>query len=90
MEETILYAACFDANGGVFEPLFTAEDAIISDALNHASIIDGVRLCKAQRYRYRHSDMADVGGAIEASQAQRYRIIVTDGVFSMDGDASEA
>ena len=88
-EDTILYAACFDANGGVFEPLFTAEDAIISDELNHASIIDGVRLCKAQRYRYKHSDMADLEEQLKASQAQRYRIIVTDGVFSMDGDLAK-
>jgi glycine C-acetyltransferase len=86
MEDTILYAACFDANGGVFEPLFGAEDAIISDELNHASIIDGVRLCKSVRYRYRHSDMADLEEQLKASQAQRFRIIVTDGVFSMDGD----
>jgi glycine C-acetyltransferase len=89
MEDTILYAACFDANGGVFEPLFTAEDAIISDELNHASIIDGVRLCKAARYRYKHSDMADLEEQLKASQAQRYRIIVTDGVFSMDGDIAK-
>jgi len=88
-EDTILYAAAFDANGGVFEPLFTAEDAIISDALNHASIIDGVRLCKAQRYRYKHSDMADLEEQLKASQAQRFRIIVTDGVFSMDGDIAK-
>ncbi len=86
MEDTILYAACFDANGGVFEPLFSDQDAIISDELNHASIIDGVRLCKAARYRYKHSDMADLEEQLKASQAQRYRIIVTDGVFSMDGD----
>ncbi len=86
MEDTILYAACFDANGGVFEPLFGPEDAIISDELNHASIIDGVRLCKAARYRYRHSDMADLEEKLKESQAQRHRIIVTDGVFSMDGD----
>lgn len=86
MEDTILYAACFDANGGVFEPLFGAEDAIISDELNHASIIDGVRLCKAVRYRYRHSDMADLEAQLKAAQAQRFRVIVTDGVFSMDGD----
>ena len=86
MEDTILYAACFDANGGVFEPLFGAEDAIISDELNHASIIDGVRLCKSVRYRYRHSDMTDLEEQLKASQAQRFRIIVTDGVFSMDGD----
>lgn len=89
MEDTILYAACFDANGGVFEPLFSAEDAIISDALNHASIIDGVRLCKAARYRYKHSDMADLEEQLKASQAQRHRIIVTDGVFSMDGDIAK-
>jgi glycine C-acetyltransferase len=88
MEDTILYAACFDANGGVFEPLFGAEDAIISDELNHASIIDGVRLCKAVRYRYKHSDMADLEEQLRQSQAQRYRIIVTDGVFSMDGDVA--
>lgn len=89
MEDTILYAACFDANGGVFEPLFTAEDAIISDELNHASIIDGVRLCKAARYRYKHSNMEDLENQLKASQAQRYRIIVTDGVFSMDGDIAK-
>ncbi|MDG1346361.1 MAG: glycine C-acetyltransferase [Crocinitomicaceae bacterium] len=88
-EDTILYAAAFDANGGVFEPLFGAEDAIISDELNHASIIDGVRLCKAQRYRYKHSDMADLEGQLKAAQAQRFRIIVTDGVFSMDGDIAK-
>ena len=85
-EDTILYAAAFDANGGLFEPLFSEEDAIISDALNHASIIDGVRLCKAQRYRYNHSDMADLELQLQKAQAQRHRIIVTDGVFSMDGD----
>ena len=85
-EDTILYAACFDANGGVFEPLLSADDAIISDELNHASIIDGVRLCKAARYRYKHSDMADLEKQLIAAQAQRHRIIVTDGVFSMDGD----
>jgi glycine C-acetyltransferase len=84
-EDTILYAAAFDANGGVFEPLFDENDAIISDELNHASIIDGVRLCKAQRYRYRNSDMADLEEQLKKSQAQRNRIIVTDGVFSMDG-----
>jgi len=84
-EDTILYAAAFDANGGVFEPLFGEEDAIISDELNHASIIDGVRLCKAQRYRYKNSDMADLEEQLKKAQAQRYRIIVTDGVFSMDG-----
>ncbi len=85
MEDTILYAAAFDANGGVFEPLFTAEDAIISDELNHASIIDGVRLCKAARYRYKNSDMADLEEQLKAAQKHRNRIIVTDGVFSMDG-----
>ncbi|MFA5575223.1 MAG: glycine C-acetyltransferase [Brumimicrobium sp.] len=85
-EDSILYAAAFDANAGVFEPLFGPEDAIISDELNHASIIDGVRLCKAQRYRYKHSDMVDLEKQLKASQAQRHRIIVTDGVFSMDGD----
>jgi glycine C-acetyltransferase len=84
-EETILYAAAFDANGGVFEPLFNEEDAIISDELNHASIIDGVRLCKAQRYRYRNSDMNDLEEKLKQAQAQRFRIIVTDGSFSMDG-----
>jgi glycine C-acetyltransferase len=88
-EDTILYAAAFDANGGVFEPLFTEEDAIISDELNHASIIDGVRLCKAQRYRYKHSDMADLEEQLIKSQNQRHRIIVTDGVFSMDGDIAK-
>lgn len=85
MEDTILYAAAFDANGGVFEPLFGENDAIISDELNHASIIDGVRLCKAQRYRYKNSDMADLEEQLKKAQAQRNRIIVTDGVFSMDG-----
>ena len=84
-EDTILYAAAFDANGGVFEPLFDEQDAIISDELNHASIIDGVRLCKAQRYRYKNCDMADLEEQLKASQKQRNRIIVTDGVFSMDG-----
>ncbi|HXB41783.1 MAG TPA: glycine C-acetyltransferase [Bacteroidia bacterium] len=84
-EDTILYAACFDANGGVFEPLMGEEDAIISDELNHASIIDGVRLCKAQRYRYKNCDMADLEEQLKAAQKQRYRLIVTDGVFSMDG-----
>jgi len=85
-EDTILYAACFDANGGLFEPLLGAEDAIISDALNHASIIDGVRLCKAVRYRYANGDMADLEKQLQAAQAQRFRIIATDGVFSMDGN----
>ena len=89
MEDTILYAACFDANGGVFEPLFTEEDAIISDELNHASIIDGVRLCKAVRYRYKHADMDDLETQLKEAQAQRFRIIVTDGVFSMDGDIAK-
>jgi len=84
-EDTILYAAAFDANGGVFEPIFSKEDAIISDSLNHASIIDGVRLCKAVRYRYNNNDMADLEQKLIDSQAQRNRIIVTDGVFSMDG-----
>lgn len=85
MEDTILYAAAFDANGGVFEPLFGKEDAIISDSLNHASIIDGVRLCKAARYRYNNNDMADLEAKLIEAQAQRNRVIVTDGVFSMDG-----
>ena len=85
MEDTILYAAAFDANGGLFEPLLTAEDAIISDELNHASIIDGVRLCKAQRYRYKNSDMQDLEAKLKEAQSARYRMIVTDGVFSMDG-----
>jgi len=88
-EDTILYAAAFDANGGVFEPLFDAEDAIISDALNHASIIDGVRLCKAQRYRYLHNDMEDLEKQLIAAQAQRNRVIVTDGSFSMDGTIAQ-
>ena len=87
-EDTILYAACFDANGGVFEPLFGEEDAIISDALNHASIIDGVRLCKAVRYRYANADMEDLENQLKLAQAQRFRIIVTDGVFSMDGNVA--
>jgi len=88
-EDTILYAAAFDANGGVFEPLFGAEDAIISDELNHASIIDGIRLCKAQRYRYKHSDMSDLEEQLKKAQDQRFRVIVTDGVFSMDGDIAK-
>jgi glycine C-acetyltransferase len=88
-EDTILYAAAFDANGGVFEPLLGEEDAIISDELNHASIIDGVRLCKAKRYRYKHSDMADLEQQLIDAQSQRFRIIVTDGVFSMDGDIAK-
>ena len=88
MEDTILYAACFDANGGVFEPLLGEEDAVISDSLNHASIIDGVRLCKAVRYRYNNADMADLEVQLQAAQAQRHRLIVTDGVFSMDGNVA--
>lgn len=88
-EDTILYAAAFDANGGVFEPLFGDQDAIISDELNHASIIDGIRLCKAHRYRYKHSDMADLEEQLKKAQDQRFRIIVTDGVFSMDGDIAK-
>ena len=87
-EDTILYAACFDANGGLFEPLLTEEDAIISDALNHASIIDGVRLCKAKRYRYANADMAELEKCLQEAQAQRFRIIATDGVFSMDGNVA--
>jgi glycine C-acetyltransferase len=88
-EDTILYAACFDANGGVFEPILTAEDAIISDSLNHASIIDGVRLCKAQRFRYQNADMEDLEAKLkEASETARFKIIVTDGVFSMDGNVA--
>jgi len=88
-EDTILYAACFDANGGVFEPILTAEDAIISDSLNHASIIDGVRLCKAQRFRYQNADMADLETQLKkASETARFKIIVTDGVFSMDGNVA--
>ena len=88
-EDTILYAAAFDANGGVFEPLFDAQDAIISDELNHASIIDGVRLCKAQRYRYKHNDMADLEKQLQDTQELRHRIIVTDGAFSMDGTIAQ-
>ena len=87
-DDTILYSSCFDANGGVFEPLFTEEDAIISDSLNHASIIDGVRLCKAKRYRYANADMAELEKCLQEAQAQRFRIIVTDGVFSMDGNVA--
>ena len=85
-EDTILYSSCFDANGGVFEPLLDEKDAIISDALNHASIIDGVRLCKAQRYRYANGDMEELENCLKTAQAQRHRLIVTDGVFSMDGN----
>ena len=88
-EDTILYAAAFDANGGLFEPLLNAEDAIISDALNHASIIDGVRLCKAARYRYAHSDMNDLENKLIEAQDKRFRLVVTDGVFSMDGDIAK-
>ena len=87
-EDTILYGSCFDANGGLFEALLTAEDAIISDALNHASIIDGVRLCKAQRYRYANADMAELEACLQQAQAQRFRVIATDGVFSMDGNVA--
>ena len=87
-EDSILYAACFDANGGVFEPLLGEEDAIISDSLNHASIIDGVRLCKAQRYRYANADMEELENCLKLAQAQRFRLIVTDGVFSMDGNVA--
>ncbi|MBR6346314.1 MAG: glycine C-acetyltransferase, partial [Bacteroidales bacterium] len=87
-EDAILYAACFDANGGVFEPLFTAEDAIISDSLNHASIIDGVRLCKAKRFRYANADMDDLERCLREAQDCRFRIIATDGVFSMDGNVA--
>ncbi len=87
-DDAILYGSCFDANGGLFEPLFSAEDAIISDSLNHASIIDGVRLCKAKRYRYGNGDMADLERCLIESQAQRHRIIATDGVFSMDGNVA--
>ncbi|NOX84666.1 MAG: glycine C-acetyltransferase, partial [Chlorobi bacterium] len=87
-EDSILYAACFDANGGIFEPLLTDEDAIISDSLNHASIIDGVRLCKAKRYRYPNADMNGLEEVLKQAQEQRYRVIVTDGVFSMDGNVA--
>ena len=87
-EDTILYAACFDANGGVFEPLLSEDDAIISDSLNHASIIDGVRLCKAMRYRYANADIADLEAQLQLAQKQRFRLIVTDGVFSMDGNVA--
>ena len=87
-EDTILYAACFDANGGLFEPLFTEEDAIISDALNHASIIDGVRLCKAKRFRYKNADMEDLERCLQEAKDCRFKIIATDGVFSMDGNVA--
>ncbi len=89
MEDAILYAAAFDANGGLFEPLLTAEDAILSDALNHASIIDGIRLCKAQRYRFQHNDMADLEVKLQEAQSARRRLIATDGVFSMDGTIAQ-
>ncbi len=85
MEDTILYTSCFDANGGLFETILSAEDAVLSDELNHASIIDGVRLCKAQRYRYRNNDMADLEDKLQEAQSARFRLIATDGVFSMDG-----
>ena len=88
-EDTILYAACFDANGGVFEPLITAEDAVITDQLNHASIIDGIRLCKAERHIYKHADMGDLEEKLKLTQGKRYRMIATDGVFSMDGDIAK-
>ncbi len=89
MEDTILYAAAFDANGGLFEPLFDENDAIISDTLNHASIIDGIRLCKAARYRYQHNDMADLEAQLQAAQGKRHKLIATDGVFSMDGTIAQ-
>ena len=89
MEDATLYAAAFDANGGVFEPLFDEQDAIISDALNHASIIDGIRLCKAARYRYHHNDMADLEVQVQAAAGKRHKVIVTDGVFSMDGTIAQ-
>ena len=85
-EDTILYSSCFDANGGLFETLLSPDDAVLSDALNHASLIDGIRLCKAKRYRYNHLDMEDLEKQLQEAQAQRFRLIVTDGVFSMDGD----
>jgi glycine C-acetyltransferase len=88
-EDTILYAACFDANGGVFEPLLSADDAIITDQLNHASIIDGIRLCKAERFIYKHGDMADLEAKLKETQNKRYRMVATDGVFSMDGDIAK-
>ena len=87
-EDTILYLACFDANGGLFEPLFTEEDAIISDSLNHASIIDGVRLCKAKRFRYKNADMEDTERCLQEAKDCRFKIIATDGVFSMDGNVA--
>ncbi len=89
LEDAILYSSCFDANGGVFEALLTEEDALISDELNHASIIDGIRLCKADRHRYKHGDMKDLEHHLKESQNKRFRMIVTDGVFSMDGDVAK-
>src|SRR6266478_6190865 len=89
MEDTILYAAAFDANGGVFEPLYNEQDAIISDAFNHASIIDGVRLCKAQRFRYEHNDMSDLDAKLKEASGARFRLIATDGCFSMDGTIAD-
>ena len=89
MDDCILYASCFDANGGLFETILTKEDAVISDSLNHASIIDGIRLCKAQRYVYKHADMQDLERQLQQAQQQRFRLIVTDGVFSMDGDIAK-
>jgi len=88
-EDTILYAACFDANGGVFEPLISADDAVITDQLNHASVIDGIRLCKAERFIYKHGDMADLEAKLKETQSKRYRMVATDGVFSMDGDIAK-
>ena len=88
-EDTILYSSCFDANGGFFEALLAEEDAIISDELNHASIIDGIRLCKAQRFRYKHNDMADLEAQLSAAQDARFRLVATDGCFSMDGDIAK-
>src|SRR5213076_130055 len=89
MDDTILYSSCFDANGGLFETLLGEEDAIISDELNHASIIDGIRLCKAKRFRYKHSDMAELEKALQEAKGSRLRMIATDGVFSMDGDTAK-
>jgi glycine C-acetyltransferase len=88
-EDTILYAACFDANGGVFEPLLSADDAVITDQLNHASVIDGIRLCKAERFIYKHGDMADLEAKLKETQSKRYRMVASDGVFSMDGDIAK-
>ena len=89
LEDTILYPSCFDANGGLFETILSAEDAVISDALNHASIIDGIRLCKAQRHRYAHNDMADLEAKLQAASGARNRLIATDGAFSMDGTIAD-